>query len=192
MATPVDPDSQAAINMHTIAQLKSFIASAREFVSKVYIPDLLAIASFYKDWAGHGRGVGNYMSFGEYPADGALEVLLGDGEARVSNAFLMIPLRTATEFANKWIRAFVSARRVVRVLALRPEVTDPDQAYDEPPVGATRPRQCLAAEELLVGVHREPESRRVRIGLGPSVFHYLYFIPVVISTQNFYFRARLS
>ena len=51
-------------------------------------------------------------------------------------AFLMIPLRTATEFANKWIRAFVSARRVVRVLALRPEVTDPDQAYDEPPVGA--------------------------------------------------------
>ena len=51
-------------------------------------------------------------------------------------AFLMIPLRTATEFANKWIRAFVSARRVVRVLALRPEVTDPDQAYDEPPPGA--------------------------------------------------------
>jgi Ni,Fe-hydrogenase I large subunit len=73
MATPVDPDSQASINMHTIAQLKSFIASAREFVSKVYIPDLLAIASFYKDWAGHGRGVGNYLSFGEYPLDGALD-----------------------------------------------------------------------------------------------------------------------
>ncbi len=47
-------------------------------------------------------------------------------------AFLMIPLRTATEFANKWIRAFVAAKRVVRVLALRPEVTDPDQAFDEP------------------------------------------------------------
>jgi ABC-type multidrug transport system fused ATPase/permease subunit len=47
-------------------------------------------------------------------------------------AFLMIPLRTATEFANKWIRAFVAARRVVRVLALRPEVTDPDQAFPEP------------------------------------------------------------
>jgi Ni,Fe-hydrogenase I large subunit len=69
MATPVDPDSQAALNVHTIAQLKSFIASAREFVSKVYIPDLLAVASFYKDWAGHGKGVGNYMSFGEYPLD---------------------------------------------------------------------------------------------------------------------------
>lgn len=51
-------------------------------------------------------------------------------------AFLMIPLRTATEFANKWIRAFVAAGRVVRVLALRPEVTDPESPYDEPPVGA--------------------------------------------------------
>ena len=35
----------------------------------VYIPDLLAIASFYKDWAGHGRGVGNYLVHGEYPED---------------------------------------------------------------------------------------------------------------------------
>ena len=51
-------------------------------------------------------------------------------------AFLMIPLRTATEFANKWIRAFVSARRVCRVLALEPEIADSDHGYDEPPVGA--------------------------------------------------------
>jgi len=51
-------------------------------------------------------------------------------------AFLMIPLRTAVEFANKLIRAFVSARRVCRVLAIQPEVGDPDQPYDEPPLGA--------------------------------------------------------
>jgi len=51
-------------------------------------------------------------------------------------AFLMMPLRTVLEFANKWIRAFVSARRVCRVLALQPEVLDPVQSYDEPPVGA--------------------------------------------------------
>lgn len=51
-------------------------------------------------------------------------------------AFLMIPLRTATEFANKWIRAFVAARRIIRVLALRPEINDPDTTLPEPPVGA--------------------------------------------------------
>jgi [NiFe] hydrogenase large subunit/hydrogenase large subunit len=69
MATPVDPNSQAALNTHTIAALKQFVANARDFVTRVYIPDLLAIASFYKDWAGHGRGVGNYLAYGEYPDD---------------------------------------------------------------------------------------------------------------------------
>ena len=69
MATPVDPDRQASLNIQTIAQFKKLIAGAQEFVSKVYIPDLLAVASFYKDWAGYGAGVGNYMVYGEYPLD---------------------------------------------------------------------------------------------------------------------------
>ncbi len=51
-------------------------------------------------------------------------------------AFLMLPLRIATEFANKWIRAFVSARRVCRVLALRPAVADPEEPYAEPAEGS--------------------------------------------------------
>jgi hydrogenase large subunit len=67
MATPVDPNSQAALNAGTIAQLKVLIAQARDFVARVYIPDLLAIAGLYKEWAQHGRGVGNYMVYGEYP-----------------------------------------------------------------------------------------------------------------------------
>ncbi len=67
MATPVDPSSQAALNIHTITMLRKLIEGARAFVSRVYIPDLLAIASFYKDWAGHGAGVGNYLVYGEYP-----------------------------------------------------------------------------------------------------------------------------
>jgi hydrogenase large subunit len=69
MATPVDPNSQAALNAGTVAQLHELVAKARDFVVRVYIPDLLAVASFYKDWAGHGRGVGNYLVYGEYPND---------------------------------------------------------------------------------------------------------------------------
>jgi len=69
MATPVDPDSQNALNAGTIAELRELIASARDFVTKVYIPDLLAVASFYKEWAGIGAGVGNYLAYGEYPED---------------------------------------------------------------------------------------------------------------------------
>jgi Ni,Fe-hydrogenase I large subunit len=67
MATPVDPDEQASINLGSIAQMKSLIAEARDFVARVYVPDLLAIAGFYKDWARYGAGVGNYMVYGEYP-----------------------------------------------------------------------------------------------------------------------------
>ncbi|HET6983826.1 MAG TPA: nickel-dependent hydrogenase large subunit, partial [Myxococcaceae bacterium] len=67
MATPVDPDRQASLNMGSVAQMKELTARARQFVSKVYLPDVLAVASFYKDWAGVGGGVGNYMVYGEYP-----------------------------------------------------------------------------------------------------------------------------
>ncbi|GAA1133345.1 ABC transporter ATP-binding protein [Nocardioides aquiterrae] len=52
------------------------------------------------------------------------------------SAFLMIPLRTATEYANKVIRARVAAGRVVRVLALEPEVAEPAHPADSPAAGA--------------------------------------------------------
>ena len=69
MSTPIDPNSQSAINAGTLAELKQLVARARDFVVRVYIPDLLAVAAAYKDWAGHGKGVGNYLAYGEYPDD---------------------------------------------------------------------------------------------------------------------------
>ena len=49
--------------------MKQLVAKARDFVVRVYLPDLLAVAAAYKDWAGHGKGVGNYLAYGEYPDD---------------------------------------------------------------------------------------------------------------------------
>jgi ABC-type multidrug transport system fused ATPase/permease subunit len=40
------------------------------------------------------------------------------------SAFLMIPLRTGTEVANKLIRGLVASRRICRVLSVEPEVHD--------------------------------------------------------------------
>ncbi|MCW2759977.1 MAG: yheI 1 [Marmoricola sp.] len=51
-------------------------------------------------------------------------------------AFLMIPLRTATEYADKLIRARVSAARVCRVLALTSDHLDPTAPVPSPPVGS--------------------------------------------------------
>ena len=52
------------------------------------------------------------------------------------SAFLVIPLRTATEYANKLIRARVSAERVCRVLALTPDLIDPEVVAPSPAPGA--------------------------------------------------------
>jgi len=69
MSIPVDPDSQNAINADKIAHIGKLLKQARTFVEQVYIPDLLAVASFYKDWAAIGGGVGNYLSYGDFPMD---------------------------------------------------------------------------------------------------------------------------
>lgn len=67
MAIPIDLDSQNALNADKLAEITKLLRKVQEFVEKVYIPDLLAIASFYKDWAAVGGGVGNYLSYGEFP-----------------------------------------------------------------------------------------------------------------------------
>ncbi|MBF0609613.1 MAG: nickel-dependent hydrogenase large subunit [Magnetococcales bacterium] len=59
--------SGTAVDMNALAQVRSIIATMREFVENIYLPDTLAIAGFYKDWAGHGEGVGNFLSYGEFP-----------------------------------------------------------------------------------------------------------------------------
>jgi Ni,Fe-hydrogenase I large subunit len=67
MAMPVDPTSQVAINPQRIAQLRAWAQQGLDFVSKVYLPDLLVVATYYKDWAAHGRGVGNFLAYGDFP-----------------------------------------------------------------------------------------------------------------------------
>jgi len=73
MAVPLDPNSQQAINAHTIAALQSLFRKAKTFVEQVYIPDLLAVASFSPEWASLGGGVGNYLSYGDFPTTARLD-----------------------------------------------------------------------------------------------------------------------
>jgi [NiFe] hydrogenase large subunit/hydrogenase large subunit len=74
MATPVDPNSQNGINADKIAFIAKMLKKARDFVEKVYIPDVLAVAPFYLDWAGIGGGVGNFLSYGDFPEAGGNDV----------------------------------------------------------------------------------------------------------------------
>ncbi len=56
MSIPIDLNSQNALNAGSLAFLHETAKKALAFVGKVYIPDLLAVASFYKEWAGIGGG----------------------------------------------------------------------------------------------------------------------------------------
>jgi hydrogenase large subunit len=69
MSIPIDPNSQNGLNAGSIAFISELSKKAHEFVEKVYIPDLLAVASFYKEWAGYGEGVGNFLAYGVFEND---------------------------------------------------------------------------------------------------------------------------
>lgn len=63
-----DTGAVGAINMERLNLVKSIIDRAKEFVEQVYIPDLLAIASFYKGWL-YGGGLSSkaLLSYGDIP-----------------------------------------------------------------------------------------------------------------------------
>ena len=78
MSTPIDPNSEAALNADKVAMLNGLFAKAKQFVDKVYLPDVLAVAPFYLEWAGIGGGVGNFLSYGDWPdANGDLWIPRG-------------------------------------------------------------------------------------------------------------------
>ncbi|MCF8178058.1 MAG: nickel-dependent hydrogenase large subunit [Sulfuritalea sp.] len=63
-----DTGAVGAINMERLNLVKSIVDRTKEFVDKVYIPDLLAIASFYKGWLyGGGLSSKSIMSYGDIP-----------------------------------------------------------------------------------------------------------------------------
>jgi hydrogenase large subunit len=58
-----------AVNVESLNLVTSVAQRSLEFIRKVYIPDLLAIAGFYREWFKYGGGLSsrNLMSYGEFP-----------------------------------------------------------------------------------------------------------------------------
>ena len=135
MATPVDPDKQASINTGSVARMKELTSRAKEFVSKVYLPDVLAVASFYKDWAGVGSGVGNYLVYGEYPEtdDDKPPLFLPSGVIRNRNLGKVEPLDPAkiTESVkHSWYEDGGGKPLHPREGETRPRYTGPKPPYE--------------------------------------------------------------
>jgi Ni,Fe-hydrogenase I large subunit len=112
MASPVDLNSQDAINDNTLTELAELLQAGLDFVQQVFLPDLYAIAAGYPDWTRHGGGLGSYMVFGDYspspprkghpPADG----LFPGGVIRAGSLTVepFDPAGVAESVAHSWFR----------------------------------------------------------------------------------------
>ncbi len=71
-----DVTGATAVNMVGLSTVANIIEQMQTFVNQVYLPDTLAIASFYKDWftLGHGEGTGNFLAFGDFPEKGTADL----------------------------------------------------------------------------------------------------------------------
>lgn len=70
----IDLNSDSAINSKKLSQVQDIINQMKTFVDQVYVPDTLAIAGFYKDWGSRGEGLGNFLTYGDFPSNGMEDV----------------------------------------------------------------------------------------------------------------------
>jgi hydrogenase large subunit len=66
----VNINESNALNAERLALVGRLFDDAVAFVEQVYIPDLLAVAGFYKDWGAIGGGLENYLAYGDLPMNG--------------------------------------------------------------------------------------------------------------------------
>ena len=63
-----DTGAVGAINIERLNHVKRIIDQSKQFAEQVYLPDLMAIASFYKDWTyGGGLSGTHVLSYGDIP-----------------------------------------------------------------------------------------------------------------------------
>jgi hydrogenase large subunit len=59
----------ADVDVEKIVQSKFLLAQVTDFIKNAYIPDVLAVAKAYSDWAFIGAGCKNLLSYGVFPQD---------------------------------------------------------------------------------------------------------------------------
>lgn len=79
-------DGATRVDSAALAIVSEVIQEAQTFINQVYVPDTLAIANFYKDWFARGEGVGNFLTFGDFP-----NTSVGAGDRLIDPNDLFLP-----------------------------------------------------------------------------------------------------
>jgi hydrogenase large subunit len=64
---PIDMNSDQALNAERLSVIGDSIKKLNDFIDMVYLPDLLAVAPYYLEYASLGEGLGNFLTWGEFP-----------------------------------------------------------------------------------------------------------------------------
>jgi len=111
MAASFNLQGDNAINMERLNLVREKIVEAIDVVENLYIPDLLAVASFYPEWTKIGGGLGNYMAYGDVPRNGIGDpahfrfprgVILNKNLAQVLPVDPADPEQIQEEIAHSW------------------------------------------------------------------------------------------
>jgi hydrogenase large subunit len=62
-------NSQSVLSLERLLAVKEAIEQLEQFVHQVYNVDVAAVAAFYPEWTGYGKGVVNYLAAPEFPLD---------------------------------------------------------------------------------------------------------------------------
>ena len=108
---PIDLDSDSAVNARRLAEVSDLIDRMVAFVDAAYLPDVVAIAGFYPEWFAQGEGVGNFLTYGDFPSAGdpaALLVprgaILGRDLTTLHEVDLDDPEQVQEEVRHSWYR----------------------------------------------------------------------------------------
>src|ERR1019366_391469 len=113
MASAIALNGDNAINIERLMMVKGLISDAINIVENLYIPDLLAVASFYPEWPKIGGGRGNYMCYGDLPQNGIADVakfrfprgvILNKNLAEVLPVDPADPAQVQEEISHSWYR----------------------------------------------------------------------------------------
>ena len=63
--------SPTPLSANGLSDVGELLSDATRFVTDVFVRDVLAVAAHYPDWEQIGRGIGHYLSLGEFPTDNA-------------------------------------------------------------------------------------------------------------------------
>ncbi len=138
VASAISLNGDNAINIERLNLVGKLIKQADDFVNGVYIPDLLAVASFYPEWTKYGGGLGSFMSYGDIPQNGLNDpshfrfprgVVLNKNLAEVLPVDLADPDQVREEVTHSWY-TYPNGQQ-----ALHPwdGVTEPNYTGPKPP-----------------------------------------------------------